>query len=61
MVGITGVVVILVIPKAFGGDADALASDLADDALHNNLVTGEFALLFDLLSDLGTGSRSFDS
>ena len=37
-VGVRGPVVVLVVPEALGGDANALPAELADDGLHDDLV-----------------------
>ena len=51
LVRITRVVIICIVPQAFRSNANSLASHLTDDTLNNNLVTGNMALIFDLLSD----------
>ena len=37
-VGVRGPIVVLVVPEALGGDANALPAELADDGLHDDLV-----------------------
>ena len=51
LIRITRVVIICVIPKALGGNANTLACHLTNDTLNDNLVTGNMALIFDLCSD----------
>ena len=51
LIRITRVVIICVIPKALGGNANTLACHLTNDTLNDNLVTGNMAFIFDLLSD----------
>ena len=51
LICVARVVVICVVPKALRCNAYTLTSDLADDALNDNLVTWNMALVFDLLSN----------
>ena len=44
-VGVRRVVVVGLIPQALAGDAHSLLHHLADNALHNNFVTGDAQLL----------------
>ena len=51
LVCIAGVVIICIIPQTFGSNTNTLASHLSNNTLYNNLVTWDFAFIFDLLSN----------